>query len=95
MSKEIVNIKTLKLAHTKEGTIGVSHIEQPYGEYSSPVVSIGVSTDGKEQQWKVHIPYENIDELIKALNEARAVCRTLPHTQLHTRDLNADTGGGQ
>jgi len=95
MSKKVVNIKTLKLAHTKEGTISVSHIEEPYGESSSPVTSIGISINGKSEEYKVHIPYENLDELIKTLNEARNFCDTIPHHALHTRDLNADTGGGQ
>lgn len=95
MSKEIIDIKTINLAHTKEGKIHVAHIEKPYGEFSSPVVLIGVSVSGEEQEWKVHIPYENLDELIKALNEARKVCEGLPHVQPHILNLGADTGGGQ
>ena len=95
MSKKVTNIKTLKLAHTKEGTISVSHIEEPYGESSSPVASISISINGKSEDWKVHIPYENVQELIKALNEARDFCENVPHHTLHTMDLNADTGGRQ
>ncbi|MCJ7766123.1 MAG: hypothetical protein MUP09_09325 [Thiovulaceae bacterium] len=95
MPKKIVDIETLKLAHTKDGTIAVTHIEKPYGESSSPVVSIGISVSGEEPQWKVHIPYENLDDVIKALNNARRVCEGLPHDQLHTMDLGADIGGGQ
>jgi len=95
MPKTTVDITTLKLAHTKEGTISVVHIEKPYGENSSPVVSIGISVSGEVQEWKVHIPYENLDELIKALYAARSVSDGLPHGQLHTMDLGADTGGGQ
>jgi hypothetical protein len=95
MSKKIVDIKTLKLAHTKDGAISVAHIEKPYGEYSSPVVSIAISISGEDQDWKVHIPYENLDDLISALNEARRVCDGLPHEPQHTMDLGADIGGGQ
>ncbi len=95
MSKKIVDIKTLKLAHTKDGAISIAHIEKPYGEYSSPVVSIAISISGEDQDWKVHIPYENLDDLITALNDARRVCDGLPHEPQHIMDLGADVGGGQ
>ena len=36
-------IAEFPLAHTKEGLITVSHINNPYGENSKPVVSIGIS----------------------------------------------------
>lgn len=95
MPKKTIDIKTLRLAHSREGIISVCHIEKPYGEQSSPVVSVAVSMEGKKEDWKVHIPYENLDDLIKALNEARKVCETLPHEQPHIMNLGADTGGGQ
>lgn len=95
MPKKTIDIKTLKLAHTREGKISVCHIEKPYGEHSNPIVSIAVLMEGKEEDWKVHIPYENLDALIQALNEARKVCETLPHEQPHIMDLGADTGGGE
>ena len=70
--KKNVLIKSVPLAHTKEGTITISHIDEPYGENSKPVVSIGISLDGNESpNWKVHIPYENIDDVIIALKEAK------------------------
>lgn len=94
MSKKVTNIKTLKLAHTKKGTISVAHIEEPYGEFSSPVTSISISIDGESEDWRVHIPYENIDELVKSLNEAHDFCKTIPHNPPHTTDLSANTGGG-
>ena len=61
------------LAGTKSGTISVSHLEEPYGSGSFPVVSIGISLKkaGDEPDWKAHIPYENLDELIAALQEAK------------------------
>ena len=73
MSKESKLLKTFKLAGTKSGTISVSHISEPYGEDSKPVVSVGISLKGdvSEPDWKAHIPYENIDDLIEALNEAK------------------------
>ncbi|WP_345974997.1 hypothetical protein [Sulfurimonas sp. HSL3-7] len=95
MSKKIVDITTLDLAHTTDGKISVVHIERPYGEHSSPVVSVGISVSGEDQEWKVHIPYENLDDLINALNLARRVNEGLPHELPHTMDLGADIGGGQ
>jgi len=94
MAKKTVEIRTMKLAHTKNGTISIAHIEQPYGEHSSPVASIGIALDGEGSDWKVHIPYENLDDVIKALNEARDVCEGLPHKDPHTMDLGGDIGGG-
>ena len=66
-------LKTIPLANTNEGVITISHIEEPYGENSKPVVSIGISLDGDEKNpaWKAHIPYENIDDVIEALKEAK------------------------
>ena len=67
-------LKTIPLANTKEGVITISHIDEPYGEGSKPVVSIGISLDGDENNpsWKAHIPYENIDDVIEALKEAKS-----------------------
>jgi hypothetical protein len=95
MSKTMIEIKELKLAHTKNGTISIAHIEQPYGEHSSPVVSIGISLDGDAQDWKVHIPYENLDDVIRGLQQARGVSDKLPHHDNHAMDLGAETGGGE
>ena len=70
MKKNIL-IKEFPLANTNEGKISISHIEEPYGENSKPVVSIGISLNGEEVDWKAHIPYENIDDVIEALKEAK------------------------
>ena len=69
--KKIKLIKEFPLANTKEGIISVSHIDEPYGENSKPVVSLGISLNGSEVDWKAHIPYENIDDVILALQEAK------------------------
>ena len=67
-------LNTFKLAGTKEGTISVSNIKEPYGKGSDSVVSIGISLKGniEEPDWKAHIPYENLDDLIASLTEAKA-----------------------
>ncbi len=73
MSKQSKVLKTFKLAGTKTGTISVSHLQEPYGEDSDPVVSIGISLkgDSSEPDWKAHIPYANLDDLIDALKLAK------------------------
>ncbi|AGZ81679.1 hypothetical protein [Campylobacter fetus] len=64
--------KIIALDGTKKGTILVAHIDEPYGKNSNPIISIGVSLKGdSEPDWKVHIPYENLDELIDILNEIK------------------------
>ena len=68
-------VKELDLATKKNGgKISVSHLTHPYGEESDPVVSIGVTLfdNSGNPDWKVHIPYGNVDEVIAALQEAKA-----------------------
>ncbi|MEF3191775.1 MAG: hypothetical protein K6347_04385 [Campylobacterales bacterium] len=65
-------LKTIPLAGTN-GEITISTIREPYGPGSHPVVSIGSTLKaGSEPQWKVHIPYENLEAVIEALQEASA-----------------------
>ncbi len=65
--------KELELAGTSNGKIGVGLIEEPYGPESNNVATIGVSLAGNihEPDWKVHIPKENIDSVIEALQEVK------------------------
>ena len=62
----------IDLAGTKKGVISVADVKEPYGEGSNDVVSVGVALNGEDVEWKVHIPYENIDAVIEALQEAKA-----------------------
>ena len=71
MQEETTLLRTINLASQDGGKITLSRIERPYGENSEAVVSIGVVLKGDEPEWKVHIPYQNIDELIEALNSAK------------------------
>lgn len=73
MSGTETKIKTMSLDGTPKGTLSVSNIEKPYGEKSAPVVSIGISLKGDDSDpdWKVHIPYTQLDDVIAALNEAK------------------------
>ncbi|MDD5400097.1 MAG: hypothetical protein PHQ93_02780 [Sulfurimonas sp.] len=65
--------KTILLKGTKKGVISVIKIDEPYGKGSHSVASIGVSLvgDENEPEWKVHIPLENLDEVIEALKELK------------------------
>lgn len=62
--------KTIPLSSTTKGTISVQKIENPYGSDSKPVASIGISLKGDSQtpDWKVHIPMDNLEEVIEALS---------------------------
>jgi hypothetical protein len=66
-------IKKIPLAGTDNGMITVARLEEPYGEGSRPVASVGVwlSKTSEEPDWKVHIPFENLDEVIEALKKAQ------------------------
>ncbi len=65
--------KTIALNGTQNGVISVEKLENPYGEGSDAVASIGISLNGDATnlEWKVHIPLENLDEVIKALQELK------------------------
>jgi len=66
-------IDEVKLSGTENGKIEVAVISEPYGEGSDSVASIGVflNSENKEPDWKVHIPKENIDSVISALQKAK------------------------
>lgn len=60
-------IKEIPLASKVGGKISISTLSHPYGDESLPVVSIGVSLEGNNVDWKVHIPLDNLDDVIAAL----------------------------
>lgn len=69
-------VETIKLHTAKNGAIKVAHIDHPYGKFSSPIISIGVllsNSETKNPEWKIHVPYENLHNLIKALQKAENV----------------------
>ncbi|WP_206732269.1 hypothetical protein [Halarcobacter mediterraneus] len=61
---------TLSLSGTKKGVISISNVSEPYGKGTEDIVSIGISLNGKDIEWKSHIPYANLDDVIKILQEA-------------------------
>jgi len=70
---KIEAIETLPLSNTENGKIEVALLKEPYGADSEPVASIGVflNRDNSMPDWKVHIPKENIDAVIAALQKAK------------------------
>ena len=93
MPSKHIEVKTFKLAHSSDDTVRIEHIEKPYGEYSSPVVSIAVYSHGKTKASEIEIPYENIQEFLKALNESISLCDSIPRNEIHA-ELNSEVGGG-
>jgi hypothetical protein len=93
MPAKHIEVKTFKLAHSIDDTVRIEHIEKPYGEYSSPVVSIAIYSHGKTKTSEVEIPYENIETFLKALNESIDLCESIPRSSIHA-ELNSDIGGG-
>ncbi len=65
--------KTIALSGTKNGVISITKINEPYGKGSGTVASVGISLSGEAEnpEWKVHIPLNNLDEVIKALSELK------------------------
>ena len=66
----ITELGSLPLAGTKKGVISVSNVTEPYGKDTSDIVSIGVSLNGTDIQWKSHLPYENLDDIVAILQKA-------------------------
>ena len=59
----------INLSGTKKGVISVEKIDEPYGKDSHSVASIGINLkgDASNPEWKVHIPFDNVEDVIKAL----------------------------
>ena len=90
----LTEVKNLHLAHKKGETIRVTHVEHPHGEHSDPVVTIAVSYHGDKEHSLIEIPYENVDELIVALEKSKEVCDSIIHEEFHL-ELDCEMGGGQ
>ena len=73
MSKELHEVKVIKLSGTNDGVISIGTIDEPYGEGSEKVASIAISLGGDKSNpdWKVHIPMNNLDEVIEVLQTLR------------------------
>jgi hypothetical protein len=61
----------IPLSGTKKGKIFISNITEPYGSGTEDVISIGISLNGENVEWKSHIPYANLDEVIEVLQKAK------------------------
>lgn len=67
----VTQLAKIPLAGTKKGMILISNVTEPYGSKSEDIVSIGIALNGEDIEWKSHIPYDNIDEVVKVLQEAK------------------------
>ncbi|TXE81701.1 hypothetical protein FPD46_05280 [Campylobacter peloridis] len=68
MSKKI--LKTIELHGSKSGEISLCNLSNPYGIGSKDILSIGIALKKENGvDWKIHIPYENLKDLILALQE--------------------------
>ena len=63
--------KKIDLANTKKGYISISTIDEPYGKDSASVASIAISLNGKDIEWKVHIPMDNLSDVISSLQNLK------------------------
>lgn len=63
----------IPLSGTAKGVISVTKIEEPYGPDSHAVASVGISLSGNSEnpEWKVHLPMDNLDAVIKALTDLK------------------------
>ena len=66
----ITEFGTWVLTGTKKGKNSISNVTEPYGKDTSDIVSIGISLNGQDIQWKSHIPYENLEDVIAILQKA-------------------------
>ena len=73
MSQLTKVVDEFALNGTEDGKIEVGILKEPYGEGSESVASIGIflNGDANEPNWKVHLPKENIDAVIAALQKAK------------------------
>lgn len=68
----VTQLAQIDLAGTKKGKIIISDVTEPYGAGTDSVVSIGIALNGKDVEWKSHVPYANLDEVIEVLQKAKA-----------------------
>jgi len=69
-----IDIKSkISLFGTENGKIEIGELSEPYGSGSKSVVSVAIALSEKsgEPDWKVHIPFENLDEVIEALQNMK------------------------
>ncbi len=73
MGGRVRHIDDIELASAAEGKISISVVDEPYGADTESVISVGVflNKDKPEPDWKVHIPAENVEEVLAAIHFAQ------------------------
>lgn len=69
--KAVKILKTIPLKDSENGAMSFAVIENPYGEGTKPVLSVGVMLDNEKPNWKIHIPFSQIKKVQKVLKKAR------------------------
>jgi len=69
MSGKLSIKKEIPLSGTKSGVITVGELQEPYGKDTEAVVTVAVALNGENVDWKIHIPYQNLDDVISALQD--------------------------
>ncbi len=67
----VTELAKIPLSGTKKGMILISHVTEPYGAGTEDIVRIGIALNGVDIEWKSHIPYNNIDDVVAVLQEAK------------------------
>ncbi len=68
---DVNEIERIDLVGTKKGVISIATVSEPYGTGTDTVASVGVSLTGDDVEWKVHIPLDNLDSVIEALQKIK------------------------
>ncbi len=73
MGGRVRHIDDIELASAEKGKISISVVDEPYGADTDSVISIGVflNKEKTEPDWKVHIPAENVEEVLAAIHFAQ------------------------
>ncbi|MEZ4692952.1 MAG: hypothetical protein R2837_02855 [Aliarcobacter sp.] len=67
----ITELGTLSLAGTKKAKISLfQNVTEPYGKDTLDIVKYWYFLNGQDIQWKLHIPYENLEDVIAILQKA-------------------------
>ena len=66
------NIFAIPYPNRDNSYIVVTRLDEPYGEGSDPVISIGCTLKGNvsDPTWKVHVPQDMIKDVVMAIDFA-------------------------
>lgn len=68
---KLERLNSIILKNSKNATLSIANIKEPYGVGSEDVLSLAICLKENKADWKIHIPYDNLDELIIALEQIK------------------------